>query len=511
MNRIGESTVLWGDVHNHCNISYGFGSLENALKQAEGQLDFCAVTGHAMWPDMPERTPDTAFLVDFHLNGFEKLREQWPKVLEIVRGHNRENVFTTFYSYEMHGSALGDYHLISPDDGVPLYYAPNPRELLEKLDGYRGIMIPHHAAYPPGYRGIDWNELDPAISPVVEVCSKHGVGMREDAPYPYYHNMGPRDPRSTVWNGLRLGKRFGFVGSTDHHAGYPGSYGDGKMAVLCDSNTRDAIFEAIRRRRTYAVTGDKILCDLRVNGAPMGSILSPCQRRQLDLSLRTCAPLNKVVIYKNLRPIHILNGESLVAVNSKGRYKLRIEMGWGNTADLYDWQGQIQIKNGILTDVETCFRGRSILAPSKGLEAGDEVNHLRNRILDQSVNGVAWECQTSKNISTLHPATCALILEVEGSQDTRIKGSVNALRIDTTVGDLLQSGFAAPERATNSQSVLVHTALPETRYAVNLSLEDEALTDADFYHAEVYQTNGSCAFISPVFFNDDKKNPAGER
>lgn len=507
MNQINESRVLWGDVHNHCSISYGFGSLKNALKRAEEQLDFCAVTGHAMWPDMPERTPDTAFLVDFHLKGFEKLREQWSSILETVRKHNREEKFTTFYSYEMHSSSIGDYHLISPDDGVPLLYAANPRELLEKLGNFRGIMIPHHAAYPPGYRGIDWNAFDSAISPVVEVCSKHGVGMREDAPYPYYHNMGPRDPRSTVWNGLRLGKRFGFVGSTDHHAGYPGSYGDSKMAVLCESNTRDAIFEAIRSRRTYAVTGDKILCEFRVNEAPMGSVLSPCQKRQLDFSLRACAPLDKVVIYKNLRPIHILNGESLRETNSKGRYKLRVEMGWGNTVDLYGWQGSLKLDNGILTDVETCFRGRSILAPSKGIEAGEEVNNLRNRIVEQSIDGVIWECQTGKNISTLHPATCAVILEVEGSTDTKIKGSVNALRIDTTVGELLKSGFASPERDTNSQSVLIHTALPESRYAVDISLEDKAETAEDFYHAEVYQTNGSCAFVSPVFFGEIGHSP----
>jgi len=506
MNRIGETSVLWGDVHNHCSISYGFGSLENALRRAKEQLDFCAVTGHAMWPDMPPRTPDTAFLIDFHLKGFEKLREYWPQVLKLVRSYNQEEVFTTFNSYEMHGSDMGDYHLLSPDDDVPLLYAASPRELLKKLGDFRGIMIPHHVAYPPGYRGIDWNAFDSAVSPVVEVCSKHGVGMRENAPYPYYHNMGPRDPRSTVWNGLRLGKRFGFVGSTDHHAGYPGSYGDGKMAVLSDVNTRDAIFEAICSRRTYAVTGDKILCDLRVNGAPMGSLLSPCQKRQVELSLRACAPLDKVVIYKNLRPLHILNGESLKETNSRGRYKLRIEMGWGNTADLYDWQGRLELENGILTDVETCFRGRSILAPSKGLEAGDEVNDMRNRIVERSGNGVAWKCQTGKNISTLHPATCALVLEVEGSTDTRIRGSVNALRIDTTVGKLLESGFAAPERATNSQSVLFHTALPESQYAVNVALADEAETSEDFYHAEVYQTNGSCAFVSPVFFGENIRN-----
>ena len=58
--------LFWGDLHNHCGISYGFGSLENALEDARTHLDFCCVTGHAMWPDMYERVPETMFVVDFH-------------------------------------------------------------------------------------------------------------------------------------------------------------------------------------------------------------------------------------------------------------------------------------------------------------------------------------------------------------------------------------------------------------------------------------------------------------
>ena len=47
--------TYWGDLHNHCGITYGFGSLANAIKRAKSQLDFAAFTGHAMWPDMYEK------------------------------------------------------------------------------------------------------------------------------------------------------------------------------------------------------------------------------------------------------------------------------------------------------------------------------------------------------------------------------------------------------------------------------------------------------------------------
>ena len=43
----------WGDLHNHCNLTYGHGDLDKAYEAAREQLDFVSVTPHAMWPDIP--------------------------------------------------------------------------------------------------------------------------------------------------------------------------------------------------------------------------------------------------------------------------------------------------------------------------------------------------------------------------------------------------------------------------------------------------------------------------
>src|SRR5689334_9646173 len=64
---------FYGDLHNHCDISYGHGSLRQALARARRQLDFVSVTGHAYWPDMPVDDPSVAHIVDFHVKGFAKL------------------------------------------------------------------------------------------------------------------------------------------------------------------------------------------------------------------------------------------------------------------------------------------------------------------------------------------------------------------------------------------------------------------------------------------------------
>ena len=80
--------LLFGDIHDHCGISYGYGSLENALKNALSHLDFVAVTGHAFWPDIPPVTPDTEFLVSFHKKGFEKLKGNYEGNKEIFEKYH---------------------------------------------------------------------------------------------------------------------------------------------------------------------------------------------------------------------------------------------------------------------------------------------------------------------------------------------------------------------------------------------------------------------------------------
>jgi len=56
---------------------YGEGTLEEALYNARLRLDFCSVTGHAHWPDMPEPNARTQPTIDYHRDGFARLREKW--------------------------------------------------------------------------------------------------------------------------------------------------------------------------------------------------------------------------------------------------------------------------------------------------------------------------------------------------------------------------------------------------------------------------------------------------
>lgn len=492
--------ILWGDLHNHCGISYGFGSLENAVKAAKSQLDFCAFTGHAMWPDMYEKNADTEFIVNFHQEGFRKLESHWEEIRQAVADANSEEL-VTFQGYEMHSCRYGDYHLISKDDKLPLIYRNSPGELAADC-GCEAIVIPHHIGYTPGYRGINWDEFDEAVSPVVEVYSKHGCAMSDQSPFAYYHDMGPRDSRNTVYEGIRRGKKFGFAGSTDHHAGFPGSYGDGLVAVLAGKKDRDSIFEALKARRTYAVTGDKIKCSFSVNEAPMGSSVC-CEERCVKYDVETDYWLDKIIVYKNLKPLHILNGELCQESLSRGRYKIRVEMGWGDSEELFTWQGSIQTADGEIRDCTTCFRGRNVLAPSESERYdSNTINGIHNSVTRISKREMGWQCQTVRNKSALHAMTNHIIFEVEGNLKTQVTIQVNGQAETHTIEELLSSGYSRHVKPYHSQAFKIHQAVPATQYKFHLELRDTKMDGKqDVYHMEVFQKNGHCAFVSPVFAN----------
>jgi hypothetical protein len=495
--------LFWGDLHNHCGISYGYGSLENALLAAKGQLDFCAIIGHASWDDIPDRTEGLEFLVDFHKEGFAKLRRNWDQVRETVKSFNVPNEFVTFQGYEAHSSRYGDHHFLSPDDDLPLVEGDSPAAIVEKLAPRRVIAVPHHVGYTPGYRGGNWESFDAAISPIVEVYSKHGSGISDQSLYPYYHDMGPRDSRSSIYAALERKLRFGFVGSTDHHAGYPGSYGDGRLAVWAESKTREAIWEAILARRTYAVTGDKIACCFTMNGAPMGSEVQAAGPRHFELDVTACDQIDKVVLFKNLRPWKVISGELLkssVTAGTAGKYKVKVEMGWGNNKNGYVWEGTAEVQSGRLVSVQPCFRGRSVLAPTPEMKDDPTMNALGNRVIDQSDSSVVWSCTSFKNPTTLHPHTAALILEVEGDMSTELSVKLNGAELRVTVGELLGGNRTTHLQPYNSEAIMIHRAIPEYAYTVKEAwIDNDVETACDVYHVEIRQMNNHCAWISPIY------------
>ncbi len=102
---------------------------------------------------------------------------------------------------------------------------------------------------------------------------------------------------------LMKGYRCGFTGGTDNHQGWPGRNNlhgriDGYTAVLADKIETASIWKALYQRRCYATTGARIICDVTLNGQPMGSELKLAwdASRKMDIKIYGTAPLETVEV-----------------------------------------------------------------------------------------------------------------------------------------------------------------------------------------------------------------------
>jgi hypothetical protein len=493
--------LLWGDLHNHCAISYGHGSLERALALARQQLDFVSVTGHAFWPDMPTDRTRHGRTIDTHRMGFQRLHAGWDGVLATLAGADREGEFVVFPGYEWHSLAHGDHHVVYRDLGGALLGGETVDELRATLrrQGRPFLLVPHHIGYPRGVRGTNWDTYAAQESPLVELYSLHGCSESDEAPYPMLHTMGPRDSRSTVQEGLNRGHRFGFLASTDQHSGYPGSYGEGRLALRAAAPTRAAIWDALLSRRTYAVTGDKIEADFAVNGAPLGGQTTG-SRREIAFAAAgsdfwdTAEVLKNGRVWRRWAPTPSWRAP---APDRRLRSRLRVEWGWGRAEPAMPWELRLAVDGGAVAAVETCFRGEPVLRHDQVQGVEETIPHA---LLEQTAARVAWRSLTRGNHSTRHPTTQALILTLDAPPSARIHLTGNGLRVCHTLAQLLEGSRAHMTAGFASPAVRLHRAVAERDYRLRRTAVDTVPErEVDYYYLRLAQRNAQCAWLSPVW------------
>ena len=494
--------LYWGDLHNHNELGYAQGSLERSYEIARSHLDFYAFTPHGLHAD--GGVPD----------GYPVVVDNWERIRAAARENDRPGAFTCFPAYEWHSTAWGHLHVLGLEDMEEMYCARSLGDLQDHFRDRAAIAVPHHTAY---HQGVDWQHFDPALSPVVEIFSEHGSSERDGGLHPMLgHSGGPGGYEYTVQHGLALGKRFGFTAGTDNHDGYPGGYGLGLTGIWAEENTRPALFDALRKRRTIAVTGDRIEVELRAGDAWMGAAVSGAGERRLDYDVRGWDAIKSVELVRDNVPVQLVRPDYGAAAPGAQRYRMRFEWGWGPMKgyQVFDWQGRLRVEEGRITAVVSCFSS----------DPFDEAR--RKRVLERDETGCAWQSHTSRgavfttrNGATAPRANDALCLEVEGTDDTRLAlefecrtsksllatasdwqltGKLGGSKRDFSIGELLRGrqGWRVDGLPT---SIVAHRAMPEAHYALAGRFVEPAVGPA-FYYLRATQDNGQLAWSSPVWF-----------
>ena len=488
----------WGDLHCHTNLSYGRGGMERAFEIARTHLDFCSVTGHAFWHDMPQDLGQYDPAITMHLGGFAKCRKYWRLYQQLTEQYNDDKL-VTFGSYEWHSDRYGDYNVYAKSGKLKLTESMSVAEF-ENLDlGDDIILVPHHIGYTQNNRGLDWEMFNKSnLTAVIEVYSNHGCAIGDESPFDYYHSMGPRDGRRTVEFGLGQGLKFGFIASTDSHDGFPGHYSHGRVGVLAKTKTRDAIWEALIAHRTVAITGAKIETDFQIDDAIIGTqIFSQALNRKLQFALQGNQPFRIMRIIKNGQPIVQTQSNDVLQDDPEGVYYLKLEWGWGKKEQVYEWDNEIRILNGSLLAVEPCFRHTTFDG------SADEPPH---RITEQNESSVRWISKTRgvpdsfiHNPQTMTSGVNSLILKIHADERTRLEFKSDQLELKTSWPELRGGSVVKHAGGHESPAVRIKRPYAAASCKIKGDFEDQPQADEDYYYLWAMQTDDESVWSSPIW------------
>ncbi len=488
--------IYWGDIHNHNAVGYAKGSLERAYDIARSHLDFFCFTGHSQWHDRPEMPQDKHMK---WVRGFEVMKNNWEKVKRLADEYHQPGEFVPFIGYEWHSSSYGDVCIIFPGSEAELAYIDDIKEFQKFARDRNAILIPHHPGYQQGWRGQNWSVLDPEVSPVVEIFSEHGNAESDRGPHRYIrHSMGGRYTQNTLQWLWKQGVKVGVVASTDDHLGYPGAYGEGLVAVHAEALTRESVMEALKARRTYGVSADRIELDFRINGRWMGETVPATSARKIQVKVKGKGVIDRVEVLRNNEVIHRDHpvDRKIKPASWDKPVLCRIEFGWGpwgdlNMARVCDWQFKATVTDGKIVSATPCF------------QSGPFDEQRRNKIAAVDQSSCEVTSYTSRMKAYEERATNSVILEIQGSPETKLAVALAQPAEKTFAKSLKQLAESSHVEFTGpftSESLLLHRVVFAENYQTEFDLGDRRTTkESDWYYVRVVQSNGSLAWSSPIW------------
>ena len=346
-----ESLLLWGDLHSHSWGDVSMGLMDDPTPvlhpagrhaQARGQarLDFAA-PGPMAPPDQTHRPA------------------VWEAHQAAYRTNDEPGTYVPFLAGEAHPSVGGDRNVIFRD--WEERHAPAWAEMDDLLEAYgerSDVLLEAHVGGGPA----DWDAYPTAREPVVEVASGHG---------------------SAEWllqRALRHGHRPAVIASGDTHLPllaapmaahlYRGRFGShlnirdcaigcGPVAaVRAPRCERQAIWDAVLNRHTYATTGARIILDVRAKGHPAGSEIELNDKPRLTITAHACAPIERIDLIRDDRALAAWHPNTLDATLEfedaaplpESAYYARLRQADGE----YAWSTPIWVRCGIGGPTSDC-------------------------------------------------------------------------------------------------------------------------------------------------------------
>ena len=274
-----EYKKYFGDTHFHTGAGTGYKRFTMTRAGGEHRGQFIT-DAHAYSFARDVMRLDFASAAEHDSLTFDE--KAWDANQDITDSFYNPGKFTTFHGYEWTASPTEGHHVvIYKERGCKVFKKHDystKSELFRALDRQNKptIVIPHCMWTQPDH-GI-WEVVSNKYRRIGEIYSlwnNRFLLQPADDPQRFELGMNNQWSYQYAWHN---GHKIGVIGSSDNHTGHPGAnnysvdmqHPSGLAVVLAKENTREAIWDALHKRRVYGTTGTRILLDFTSDGHQMG-------------------------------------------------------------------------------------------------------------------------------------------------------------------------------------------------------------------------------------------------
>ena len=476
----------WADLHGQSGETIGMGTAEEYFRYARDKA-FIDMVGHQG-------------------NDFQITDRFWKELNELTARFDQPGRFVCLPGYEWSGNTGmgGDRNVFYRHEGRPIRRSSH-------------ILVEGETSTDAIYTA---DKLFEALSGEECRVIAHVGGRYADIKYAHDGHLERSVEVHSTWgtfewllhDAFDKGYRVGVVCHSDDHKGRPGAttpgastFGaiGGLSCYFMPELTRDALFEALRRRRHYGTTGTRLFLDLRatfaqdvigfsedpklgpaeqspVREAMMGDIIRPASvPMKLAVEVIGTAPLERVDV---LHGTKIVQSAFPFAASDLGR-RVRIL-----------WQGAEYRGRGR----ETVWQGKLAVSGNR-ISRFAPVNFLNpERKVQEVVAGtaLAWTSVTTGNLAGID-------LWLEQAQAGLLRIETNVVSGDVDLTQLAEARMEFDGGALGRKLSVYR--LPETDWSRQLTLQHHAVFEggADLpVYVRVTQADGHQAWSSPIYLID---------
>ncbi|MCZ6709114.1 MAG: DUF3604 domain-containing protein [Gammaproteobacteria bacterium] len=478
---VGER-IFWGDTHGHSGFAEGVGSAARFMNWArdDAQLDFVSHSEHDIWLDDSE----------------------WEVLRNNVETYTRQGEFIAFLGYEWTvRNVQGGHHNV-------LYRTPKnrnriPAQLFPTLTNfYAGLRASADPAdvliIPHAHQAADYRHSDPQFEQLVEITSQQGAFEWLGRAY------------------LEHGQQIGFTAGSDNHLSQPGyavSRGNsltqrgGLGAVLATEKTTDLLFDAMKARRTYATSGERIILDFSVNGVGMGQRAPFSNARTIRGRVVGTAAIDTITLVKNGEEIWRMDllTQEAVKLNTRETFLLSFTSDsqphhpGDNPRGWRRWRGSIEILGAEL--VEATVQDNRQQEPQSLAPDEKNPNRLQFTTITRGNSSSILLSLNKVKRSTQIKIVLEPTAEAGGATPIyrphqQLAGATAMLSLRDLSRGLVSVNLSVEQYA---DKIILRRIYANGEMDVSFEFEDTGERQGDYYFMRIRQANEGLAWSSPVW------------